>query len=146
MLAFCLLTNSSQQVSHSQRVCAGRSDVLGCCCHRHVHFFSDVIGSFLPYTRKGTTSLISPAHLAPDQSLLYARSQEKRDVRSGGAVKKTSFQLLLPTAVSVKSCVPQVSLLGRETQDLDRPAQAADRERYSEVPCFALVILIPLIP
>lgn len=96
MLAFCLLTNGNQQVSYSQHVWAERWDVLGLSWHRHVHFFSAVTGSFLPFTRKGTTCLISPARLAADQSLLYVQSQEKRDLHSGGAVKNTSFQLLLP--------------------------------------------------
>ena len=44
--------------------------MLGRCWHRQVHFFSAVIGSFLPFTRKGATCLILLVHLAIDQRLL----------------------------------------------------------------------------
>lgn len=87
---FYLLTNSSQRLQHSQwgrtvsRVCW---DIAG-----FLVFFSVVIGSFLLFSRKGTTCLICPAHPATGQ----------RHPGTGGgrfalgeAVQEKNFQLLL---------------------------------------------------
>lgn len=89
-----LLTNSSQRLQHSQwgrRVSRG---VLGHCWLRLICFiFSVVIGSFLPFSRKGTSCLICPAHLTTDQ-----RHPVTGGVRSalGETVQEKNCQLLLP--------------------------------------------------
>lgn len=64
-------------------------------------FFSAVIESFLPFTRKGAASLISPAHLATDQSAVSSATGEGRSALRRGC-EEDKFPATSATAVSVR--------------------------------------------
>lgn len=82
-----LPAHKQQPTGFSQLACmASEVGCAGTLLAQTRSFFLCCNWVFPLFTRKETTSLISPAHLATDQSLLYAQSQEKRDPRSGGAV------------------------------------------------------------
>lgn len=130
---FYLLTNSSQRLQHSQwgrtvsRVCWGHCWLFGffLCCNR---VFPPVFQerNNLPYL-SCTSSHWSetPRH-------------RRREICTGRGCAGEKF----PAAFVSRAPVLQVSLLEREKPDFYRPVQAADRERYPDVFCNYLVIII----
>lgn len=132
-----LLTNSSQRLQHSQRGRRVSRAVLGRCWLRLIcfvfFFFCVVIGSFPPFSRKGTTCLICPAHLTTDQR---QQSQQEPELLWERLCRRISSCFYHPALQS--SCATGESAGGRNTGFL----QASSSCRQGETSRCSLELFI----